>query len=1026
MWMGRCVVYRFAAAACALAATLVAGSIPSLALSKAGEHMGTGNSSAFDWAQFHQNPLLTGYAGNSPLSTSNVLKLGVVWAAELYGPALDSPVVAYDSALGKTLAYIGTENGDVVAVDVANGHIVWSAWLGSPIRATPLVSGGAVFAATFNSPRLYKLDASTGTIDCSVVSPQPIEGTPTAATPPGGVASVYIGTNDSHTAAGPLLAVDASDCNVEWEFTGYAQTAGSWTAAAYALDAHGEPLLVFGTSDPDTSVYAVDAVTGKEVWRFQAYNPSPGVYDVGAGVDISPPGTNGFAGGVAYVPTKLGVMYALNLTTGAQIWSTNFNQIERVTEGGRSTAALDGVNLVFGYNGGLIDLNAVSGTEIWSYQDPAKAEVLSSPAIAGATGQEIVAAGDLAGGVDVVSLAGGSQLYRYKTGNYITASPAVSDGNVLIASADGFLYDFALGGGNDAALPATTIMTPVDASTVANPKGSLTVTGTASDPTAVAGVDVAVQESGPDGSWWDAATGTWSSGPVGNAATLARPGASSTSWTFSYPVPSGGGTYQATAYAASSSGQSDIRGAHASFEVLHTTSGPHIQASPSFIPPGASAQVLGAGFNPSEQVTISLLGTTLATTTATAKGNLSSTAVKIPSNAAFGQTSLVATGETSGKSAAAAITIANSWEQLGDNATHTGYEPNDPVLYDLVHPGGDIFVDLAWHYQTGAAVQTSPAVANGVAYVANTAGALVAIDVHNGAPLWTWSLPSGDAIDGSPAVDPKQGLAFVAANDGTLDAVSTSTGHLVWSTTVGGDLAAPAYGNGEVYVTSRSGAVEAVAEATGARSWTVVLPSAVTAPAALDTPSNVLIVGESNGEVVSLNASSGVPNWTYATGGAVAAAATVSGGTVYVGSSDKNVYALSESTGAKLWSYTTGGAVSDTGALSSHGTPGGGLELLIGSGDGNLYALQPSNGSLNYKVAFKSPIVGVAAVKGVAVIDTASGLIGSSRTYVDLDVWNYQTGAGLTSAAIVDDGTIYVGAGDGNLYAFTSYGQPPS
>jgi outer membrane protein assembly factor BamB len=787
--LSRRILCCFAAAACALVAGLVIASFQGVASSEASQLVVTGGSSAFDWAQFHQNPLLTGYASNSPLSTSNAAQLGVAWAADLYWPALDSPVVAYDASLGKTLAYIGT---DLVAVDVANGQIVWSDRLGSPIRATPLVSGGAVFAATFNSPRLYKLDASTGAIDCSVVAPQPIEGTPTAATPPGGVASVYFSTNDSQTASGPTLAVNASNCAIEWEFTGYAQRAGSWTAAAYALDATGEPLVVFGTSDPDTSVYGVDAVTGKEVWRFQASDPSPGAFDVGAGVDISPPGANGFADGVAYVPTKLGVMYALDLTTGAQIWSANFNTLMGASEGGRSTAALDGVNLVFGYNGGMIDLNALTGAKIWSYQDAAKAEVMSSPAIAGATGQEVVAAGDLAGGVDVVSLADGTQVFHYQTGGYITASPAVSDGNVLIASADGFLYDFAVGGGSDTQLPATAITAPADSSTIANPNGNLTVTGTATDPTAVAGVDVAVQQSGPDGSWWDAATGAWSSGPVANPASLASPGASSTSWSFSYPVPSGGGTYEVTAYAVSSSGQSDIHGARSSFTVSHTTTGPHIQASPAFIPPGASAHVYGAGFSPSEQITISLLGTTLATTTASSSGNLSSTPAKIPSNAVFGRTSLVATGTSSGKSASAPITIANNWDQFGYNAWHTGYEPNDAVLMNLVHPGANIFVDLAWHYQTGAAVQTSPAVANGVAYVANTAGQLVAIDVHNGAPLWTWSLPSGNAIDGSPAVDPTKKLVFVAANDGTVDAVSTSAGHLMWSTAMARSTSRPA------------------------------------------------------------------------------------------------------------------------------------------------------------------------------------------------------------------------------------------
>jgi outer membrane protein assembly factor BamB len=980
---------------------------------------------AFDWPQFHQNSTLTGYAANSSLSTSNAGQLGVTWASDLHGPALDSPVVAYDANLAKTLAYIGTEHGSVLALDAATGQVVWSVWLGAAIRATPLVSNGAVFAATFNSPRMYKLDATTGAVDCSVAAPQPIEGTPTTASPPGGVASVYFGTNDSQSAVGPMLAINAGTCAIEWQFTGYNQRAGSWTAAAYATDTTGEPLLVFGTSDPDTSVYAVDAVTGHEVWRFQAYNPAPGTYDIGAGIAISPPGTNGFADGIAYAPTKLGIMYALDLTTGTQVWSTNFDQIAGSTESGRSTAALDGTNLVFGYKGGLFDLDAGTGAVTWIYHDPSGTEMVSSPAIAGAAGQEILAAGDLNGGVDVVSLATGSALYHYQTAGYITASPAVSNGNLLIASSDGFLYNLAVGGGNNATLPAASITTPADSSSLANPNGDLQVMGTASDPTAVASVQVAVQSGGPTGPWWNASTGSWSTGPVNNPATLTNPNASSTSWAFSYPVPGSGATYTVTAYAVSGSGQSGVGPAQSSFAVLATTVGPRIKASPAYVVPGASATVTGAGFSPSETITFSLAGTTLGTTTTNSNGNILSTSVKIPSKSAFGQTTLLATGATSGKSASAAITIANNWHQLGYNADHTSYEPNDPILFDLVHPGGNIFVDLAWNYQSGAPFNSSPALANGVLYGANTAGQLIALDIHTGSPRWSWTIPSGSPIKGSPAVDTAKGLVFIGANDGTLDAVWTATGHLAWSTPIGGTVSAPVYASGQVYVASSSGTVESVAETSGTPAWSVNLSSSIGGAPSLDTANNTLVVGEGNGTVVALNNTRGSMLWTYQTGSSVQAAATISGGVVYVGSSDDNVYALSESTGARLWSYTTGGPVNDTGSLTNHVTPGGALELFIGSGDGYLYAIQASNGALSYKVAYHSPMVGVATVEGVAVIDTASGMIGSARTYSDLDVWNYQTSAGITSAPIVVDGTIYATAGDGNVYAFTSYGQPP-
>ncbi|PWT76044.1 MAG: hypothetical protein C5B60_04560, partial [Chloroflexi bacterium] len=113
-----------------------------------------------------------------------------------------------------------------------------------------------------------------------------------------------------------------------------------------------------------------------------------------------------------------------------------------------------------------------------------------------------------------------------------------------------------------------------------------------------------------------------------------------------------------------------------------------------------------------------------------------------------------------------------------------------------------------------------------------------------------------------------------------------------------------------------------------------------------------------------------------------------------------------------------------TPALSSLGTSRP-PSLLAGSGDGYLYALSTSNGSRQFRVGFGQPIVGVAAVRGVTVIDTASGLVGSARTYTDLDLWKYQTGAGITAPPAIVDGTVYVGAGDGKLYAFTPYGQLP-
>jgi outer membrane protein assembly factor BamB len=982
-------------------------------------------SPAYNWPELHDTPLLDGYAANTTLSATNASQLGVAWSTNLYGSALDSPAVAYDPSLKETLAYVGTELGDVVAVNLANGRIIWSIWTGSPIRSSPLVYNGSVYIGTFVNPEILRLNATTGATQARAISPGQLEATPTVATPPGGVPTLYFPTLDSGSLSGPLLALNAANLSTEWAFTGYNQTAGSWDSTSYAVSANGTPMVVFGTDNPDSSIYDVNARTGQLLWRFQCLEPADGDWDVASGVTISLPGVNGFAQGVAYAINKLSYLYALDLNNGTLIWEVNFDALAGHTGGvARSTAALDGTNLVFGYAVGLLDLNASTGALIWDYKDSSSTESLASPAIAGATGHAVVVTGDIAGFFDVVSLATGKPLYSYQTGGYVTGSPAVSDGNVLVASSNGFLYDFAVGGGNDAVLPGASVRAPIEGAILPNPNGSLSIRGTANDSKGVASVEVAIQSGGATGPWWDGTTATWSPGPINNRAVLGTTGARSTSWSVVLPVPRSGGTYEVFANALSTSGQTGLSGSTVNFAVSVIKTGPNLEASASFVAPGGQLTVTGGGFGASASVRLTLGSVTLATLTAHKNGSLPSTKLTVPTNFSFGPAALTGTGPGTNLTSSVTVTVANSWDQLGEGPGHVGYEANDLVYNYLIFPGGNNWERLAWHFEPGGAFDAPPAVVQGVAYVASTSGQLFAVDIHNGGLLWTFTLASGAPIDGSPAVDVARGLVFVGANDGTLDAVDVSNGSLAWADSVGGNVSAPIFANGETYVTSSLGTVEAIAESSGLVTWTDTLTSGITAAAGLNGTADLLVVGESNGNVVGLNSSSGATRWTYAMGGAVTAAPTVSGPSVFVGSSNDKVVALSQSKGAPLWTFQTTGAVQDTGSLSSNRT-GGGLTLFIGSNAGILYGITASTGKSHLNVTLGSAIVGVSTANGIAVIETANGKISATRTFVSQLDWTYVTGAGLLGSPVLQDGGIYVAAEDGSLYAFTSEGQAP-
>ena len=308
---------------------------------------------------------------------------------------------------------------------------------------------------------------------------------------------------------------------------------GVWDPISYAVDATGQPLVLFGTADPDCGVYAVNALTGALVWRFQSL-PDNGNYDIGAGVVVSPPGDNGFADGVAYVESRWGNMYALDLTTGAQIWSYNFEA--QTGAGSSSTAALSGTDLVFGTAGGVDELNAVTGQLNWRYSEGDTNPIESSPAIVGPAGSQVVAIETESGKVTALSLASGALLYNYQTGNYNVSSVADVAGNLLAASADDFLYDFAIGGGN--APPTTAATSPAPGATVSNPSGSVTISGTSQSSAApVTTVDVYLQADGSAGPWWDSATGTWVAAPYPNAATITD---AHGDWTFTAAGAGGG------------------------------------------------------------------------------------------------------------------------------------------------------------------------------------------------------------------------------------------------------------------------------------------------------------------------------------------------------------------------------------------------------------------------------------------------------------------------------------------------------
>jgi len=228
---------------------------------------------------------------------------------------------------------------------------------------------------------------------------------------------------------------------------------------------------VYFTSD-ENRLYAVDAQSGKEIWRFEMGKPylarlpippswdyqqsSPAVAD--GTVYVGSAGSNFFAvdaetgkekwrvsvlmyvrsspavvDGVVYFGDWLGLFYALDAQTGKEKWS--FNTMGAVVP---SPAIADGVVYIGSKYPCLYALDAQTGEEKWCFAYPGGAAWVESSA-AVADGVVYVGSSDWLR-VNAVDAATGELKWFFVTQGDPWSTPAVSEGVVYIGATSGLFY----------------------------------------------------------------------------------------------------------------------------------------------------------------------------------------------------------------------------------------------------------------------------------------------------------------------------------------------------------------------------------------------------------------------------------------------------------------------------------------------------------------------------------------------------------------------------------------------------------
>ncbi|MDA0784742.1 MAG: PQQ-binding-like beta-propeller repeat protein [Proteobacteria bacterium] len=153
-------------------------------------------------------------------------------------------------------------------------------------------------------------------------------------------------------------------------------------------------------------------------------------------------------------------------------------------------------------------------------------------------------------------------------------------------------------------------------------------------------------------------------------------------------------------------------------------------------------------------------------------------------------------------------TSADDWPAFRRDAAHSAWDGAGEVA---------VAPKLLWEFDTGAVVESSPAVVDGVVYAGSFAQALFAVDGDSGEEIWQF--PVGGLLRASPAV--VAGTVYFGADDNKFYAVDAATGAANWTFDLGpgGQQSSPAVVDDVVYFGAFDKYVYALNAGTGTVRW---------------------------------------------------------------------------------------------------------------------------------------------------------------------------------------------------------------
>lgn len=315
----------------------------------------------------------------------------------------------------------------------------------------------------------------------------------------------------------------------------------------------------------------------------------------------------------------------------------------------------------------------------------------------------------------------------------------------------------------------------------------------------------------------------------------------------------------------------------------------------------------------------------------------------------------------------------------------------------------------AWSINTHALIEFPPAVANGVAYIANKYGNARAVRLRDHKVLW--ERITDRRLSGPPkfvtAPVYHQGRVFLAFLNGDLVAIDAASGKTAWKRNLHAHLeSSPLAVNDTLYFGDDRTNLVAVSATDGKTRWEFNSPGAIKASPTYHD--GRIYVADYQAAMFCVDADSGRPLWRTNTSkvrpfgdGGFYSSPAVAFGRVYAARDDGTVYAFDEKTGEVDWFFPTGNFIYGSPAVAD--VPGTPPSIYIGSYDEHLYALDALSGKQRWRYDVGGAVPGTAVVIGHTVYTSSF----KTREAVGIDVRTHRKTFSLREAGytpVISDG----------------------